>query len=341
MKRKILLLSALSVFALFTACDYERPELLPVHNKHVDPEVPITPVVPTDVPTALEFDALHTAALENLTQQFTFDGAAGSVTFTSQKGVVLTINTSCLTKNGNPVTGDVQLEYIEIFNRGNMLTTNKSTMGVMPNGDKALLISGGEFYINATQGGVQLTMSCGINLKVPATLTGAEDNAMSLWFGDIDEDGNIAWNDAVGDNPNQEVGVGADGGSYYCYFNHFGWTNVDRFYSDPRPKTTIYVDVPEGYDDTNSAVYLAYVGETNALALLDKYDAATGLFTEHYGLIPIGLECYVIFVSEHDGEWTYAIKAVTIVEGEIITITDAELDSITEAELIAAIDALP
>jgi hypothetical protein len=340
MKRKILLLTALSVFSVFTACDYERPELLPVHNQPVDPEVPVIPEEP-EAPTAAEFNALHTAALESLKQQFTFDGAAGSVTFTSQKGVILTLNTSCLTKNGNSVTGEVQLEYVEVFNKGNMLTANKPTMGVMPNGDKALLISGGEFYINATQDGVQLTIGCGMQLKVPANLTGGTDAAMSLWYGMIDAEGNIVWDDAAADNPNQEVGVGAEGNNYYCYFNHFGWTNVDRFYSDPRPKTTIYVDVPEGYDDTNCAVYLAYVGETNALALLDTYDDATGLFSEHYGLIPIGLECYVIFVSEEDGEWTYAIKAVTIVEGQIITITDAELDSITEAELIAAIDALP
>lgn len=27
--------------------------------------------------------------------------------------------------------------------------------------------------------------------------------------------------------------------NYYVSFGNFGWTNVDRFYSDPRPKTTI------------------------------------------------------------------------------------------------------
>jgi len=341
MKNRILLLFTLSMFSIFTACDYERPELLPVRNTPVTPEVPETPE-PTDTPTAQEFDALHTAALENLKQLFTFDAAAGTVTFTSEKGVSLTLNTGCLSKNGNPVTGSVQLEYVELFNRGNMLTANKPTMGLMPNGDKALLISGGEFYINATQDGTQLTMSCGLQLMVPTNLTGGQDNDMTLWYGLVGEDGNIVWDaDAVNENPNQEAGVGAEGENYYCYFNHFGWTNVDKFYSDPRPKTTIYVDVPDGYDNNNSAVYLAYAGEGNALALLDTYDPATGLFSEHYGQIPIGLECYVIFVSEDNGQWTYAIKAVTIAADQIITITDADLASITEAQLIAAIDALP
>lgn len=344
MKRKISLLAALAFFAFFASCEYEPAQISTVN---ITPETPVTPEVPvtiTPAPTAQEFNALHTAALQNITQEFTFDTSQSIITLTSESGVEITLYGGCLTKNGQPVTGNAQLEYVEVFNRGNMLAANKPTMGLLPNGDKALLVSGGEFYINATQGGVQLQMTCGMQLVVPATLTGATDNEMTLWFGNNDEEGNIVWDEVNNDDPGtgqQEAGVGADGGSYYCYFNHFGWTNIDKFYNDPRPKTTIYVDVPEGFDDTNSAVFVAYIGEGNALAKLDIYDADTELFSEHYGLIPIGLECYVIFVSENDGEWTYAIKAVTIAAGEIITITDADLDSITEAELIALIDALP
>lgn len=339
MKRKISLLSALAFLVFFTSCEYEPAQVSPVGT----PVVPEEPA-PTTKPTAQQFNALQDSALENIKQEFTFDAGASMTTLTSAKGVQITIYGGCLTKNGVPVTGDVELEYVELFNRGNMLTTNKPTMGLMPNGDRALLISGGEFYINATQGGEQLTMTCGLQFMVPASLTGTQDDEMSLWFGAIDADGNLTWDEVNNEEPGTgqgEAGVGGEGGNYFCYFNHFGWTNIDKFYNDPRPKTTIYVDVPEGYDDTNSAVYIAYVGEDNGLANLDTYDADTGLFSEHYGLIPIGLECYVIFVSENDGEWTYAIKAVTIVADQVITITDAELNTITEAQLIAAIDALP
>lgn len=340
MKRKILFLSALALFTFFTSCEYEPAQISPVGTPVV-PEVPENPVTR---PTAQQFNALQDSALENLKQEFTFDGTASITTLTSAKGVQITIYGGCLTKNGMPVTGNVELEYVELFDRGSMLATNKPTMGLMPNGDKALLISGGEFYINATQNGEQLEMTCGLQLMVPANLTGTQDNGMTLWFGGVDANGDLTWDEVNNDEPGTgqgEAGVGGEGGNYYCYFNHFGWTNIDRFYNDPRPKTTIYVDVPEGFDNTNSAVFIAYVGETNALANLDTYDPITELFSEHYGLIPIGLECYVIFVSENDGEWTYAIKPVTIVADQIITITDAELGTFTEAELIAAIDALP
>ncbi len=343
MKRKISLLTALAFFAFFASCEYEPAQISPVNLTPEPPVVPEVPATPAPAPTAQEFNALQTAALENITQQFTFDATQSIITLTSENGVEITLYGGCLTKNGLPVTGTAKLEYVEMFNRGNMLTANKPTMGLLPNGDKSLLVSGGEFYINATQDGVQLEMTCGIQLMVPAALTGAQDNDMTLWFGETGENGDIVWDEVNNENPQgqEEAGVGADGGSYYCYFNHFGWTNIDKFYNDPRPKTTIYVDVPEGFDDTNSAVFVAYVGEGNALAKLDVYDPDTELFSEHYGLIPIGLECYVIFVSENNGEWTYAIKAVTIAADEIITITDTDLDSITEAELIALIDALP
>lgn len=294
-----------------------------------------------DLATAEDFSEIRDAALEELTQNFQFNAEDGSATFTSENGVEITINGSCLTKNGNAVTGAVDIEYVEIFNKGNMLITNKPTMGILPNGDKALLISGGEFFVEATQNGVPLDTSCSFQLVIPAALTGGADNDMILWKGIIDEDGNLAWAENERDGANGKGGVFAEGNSYYAFIGDFGWSNVDRFYSDPRQKTTILVDVPEGYDNTNCAVYLSYDGEDTGLANLDTFDPLTGLFSEHYGQIPVGLECHVIFISEEDGDWKYAIKAATIVENGVITINENETSVVTEAQLTTIINGLP
>ncbi|MBP0904694.1 hypothetical protein ACFSKN_10580 [Mariniflexile gromovii] len=291
--------------------------------------------------TAEEFNAIKDQALENITQNFQFNAEDGSTTFTSENGVEITINGSCLTKNGNAVTGVVDIEFVEIFNKGTMLTTNKPTMGILPNGDKALLISGGEFFVEATQNGVTLDTSCDFQLIIPAALTGGPDNDMILWDGIIDEDGNLAWAENKRDGANGQGGVFAEGNNYYAFIGGFGWSNVDRFYNDPRPKTTILVDVPEGYNNTNSSVFLSYDGEDTGLANLDTYDPVTGLFSEHYGQIPIGLECHVIFISEDGGDWKYAIKAATIVENGIITINENETSVVTEAQLTTIINGLP
>lgn len=223
-----------------------------------------------------------------------------------------------------------------------MLISNKPTMGVMPDGKKNLLISGGEFFIKATQGGVELKTSCYMNLVVPTALTNGLDNAMTLWDGVIDERGELAWEQPKpnADGTGGKGGVQGEGANYYVTFGKFGWTNVDRFYSDPRPKTTLLVKAPEGYNNENSAVYLSYDGEgTNALAKLDTYTSA-GLFSEHYGQIPIGLKCHVIFATEANGQWRYAIKAVTVAANDVYTFTLAETTVGTEAQLVAAINAI-
>jgi hypothetical protein len=291
-------------------------------------------------PTAEDFNELKDEALENLTQNFQFNAEDGSISFTSDKGVDIHINGSCLTLNGNPVTGQVDLEFVELFDKGNMLITNKPTMGTLPNGDKALLISGGEFFIEATQNGNILETTCNIQLGIPTNLTGGVDNDMILWEGTIDNDGNLTWDEAA-DPAVGQGGVFAEGNQYYAFLGNFGWSNVDRFYNDPRPKTTILVGVPEGYNNTNSSVFLSYDGEDAGLANLDTYNPASGLFSEHYGQIPIGLECHVIFVTEEGNNWKYAIQSVTIAENGVITITDSETSIVTEAQLTAIINGLP
>jgi len=292
---------------------------------------------PDYVPSASAFAALREEALD--TQTFTFNAEDGATTFTTANGVQFTINGNCLTQNGNPITGQVVVEYAELFNPGTMLVTNKPTMGRMPNGDMSLLISGGEFYINATKNGQQLAISCPMQVIIPANLTGGADTGMSLWDGTIDEDGNLEWDEQ--DRANGENGVFVEGPNYYAYFSSFGWTNVDRFYSDPRPKTTILAEAPTGYNFENSAIYLHYDGEGSSLAKLDTFNPTTNQFSEHYGQIPVGLECHVIFVTEDNGQWRYAIKSVTIAANDVYVFTLAETTVGTEAQLIAAINALP
>lgn len=292
---------------------------------------------PDYVPSASAFAALREEALD--TQTFTFNAEDGATTFTTAKGVQFTINGNCLTQNGNPVTGQVVVEYAEFFDSGTMLVTNKPTVGRLPNGDLSLLISGGEFYINATKNGQQLAISCPMQVIIPVNLTGGADTGMSLWDGTVDEDGNLEWDEQ--DRANGVNGVFVEGPNYYAYFSNFGWTNVDRFYNDPRPKTTILAEAPSGYDFENSAIYLHYDGEGSSLAKLDTFNPATNQFSEHYGQIPVGLQCHVIFVTEDNGQWRYAIKSVTIAANDVYVFTLAETTVGTEAQLIAAINALP
>jgi hypothetical protein len=293
------------------------------------------------VATAAAFLNIREQALNRQTQNFTLTAGTGLISFTSAKGVILKIDGNSLTKNGNPVTGAVNIEFVELFDKGSMLVTNKPTMGVMTNGDHSLLISGGEFFIKATQGGAALATISPLLLQVPTNLTNGADQDMTLWNGIIKDDTNLVWQKADdGSGANGRNGLQVTATTYYLAIGNFGWTNVDKFFSDPRPRTTILAAAPVGYDNTNSAIYLSYDGEgQNALAQLDTY-TTTGLFSEHYGQIPIGLACHVIFVTEDNGQWRYAIKAVTTQANDVYTFTLSETTLATEAQLIAAINAI-
>lgn len=302
------------------------------------------PTIKSDVPTSTQFNAMREGHVTLLKKNAQFRAETGTV-YTSDKGVKLTIPANALTLDGNMVTGNVDLEYIEILDKGHMLTTLQTTMGVLPDGNKSMLLSGGEVMVNITKNGRVLTPILPMPIEIPTALTGDAHDDMDLFNG-VDSAGKLNWIQQphigviVKDAPNPTGGTQS---VYSSVISQFGWTNVDRFYSDPRTKTQILVSVPEGYNDGNSAVCLSYDGEVNSsLARLDRYDGVAKLFSEHYGQIPVGLACHIIFMTATtDGKVRYAIKPVTISSGATYNFTLAETSVITESALVTTINALP
>lgn len=294
------------------------------------------------IPTSAAMDQMFDNSLASITQNAQFDAEDG-ITFTSDAGTSLFIPSNCLTLNGDLVSGEVDLEFIEFYERGAMATSNKPLMGVKPNGDKAALQTGGQFYIQAFQNGEPLIMDCLSSMTVPADLTNGIENDMTLWTGNMNENGDLEWNEDQPDpdGAGEQEGVFPDIDSYYVNFNDFGWTNVDRFWSDPRPKTTLQVQVPAGFGFENSAIYLSYDGEPNLLAKLDVFDDEANIFSEHYGQIPIGLEMHIIFITEDNGEYRYSTQGVTVQANDLYVIDFDNTTTGSKTDLEATIEALP
>lgn len=292
-------------------------------------------------------EALHEwfeASVDNQIQHFTKDAAVGG-NITGEQGTIIKFSPNAFTTlNGDAITGNVSIELVEVYDRASMLLTKRPTNGKKGDGTISTLISGGEFYVNATKDGVQLKLKTGFTIVAPTENTGEIDQDMRKFDGEIACEGNdcdLIWKE----NENKGIEIGefqTTGGfktAYYVFQSKFGWTNIDRWYNDPRPKTTIFVDVPEGFDNKNCMIYVAYDGETTALASFDRYDDDKKLFTEHYGLIPVGLKVHFILVSIIEDELHYAIQPATIIENHIEVIAD--VNSVTEAELIELIQDLP
>lgn len=242
------------------------------------------------------------------------------------------------TKNGQSVTGNVEIELVEIFDKANMVLLNKSTNGKLSTGETSTLVSGGQVKVNAYKDGEELVLKEGkaYYVTVSSANTGALDYDMKLFEGVVGDGEDIEWfeeEDTI--NARED----SSGSNYSWSDSSFGWTNIDKFYSDPRPKTEIYVEVPEGYDDSNCEVFLSYDGEPTALSSLDIYDETTKKFTEHYGLMPVGLDVHFIFVTEKDGKIVAKIQGATITNNHIETIESPT--EFTKTQLTSDIFALP
>ena len=283
-------------------------------------------------------------------EEFTLDASVGGI-ITGTQGTQVTFQPNSFGLNGTPVTGNVTVQLVEIYDKASMVLKNKSTLGLRDNGDKEALKSAGEFFINAVQGANELDLLEMASVQSRPVDFSDLDGGMKVFRGgDEDCDGiddDCDWveadEDGNGENDDAQIrdGQGADGefATYNYDIGDFGWTNLDRWYSFAGPKTEIFIDVPAEFNQDNCAVYLSYDGEPTALARMDTWNTTLEMFTEHYGLIPVGLEVHIIMVAEIDGQLNYAIQGTTIVEDHVEVIPS--LSPITQPTLEALINDLP
>ncbi len=276
-------------------------------------------------PSSSEFHHLFNEELQNRTQSFHMNAEDGYITFTSANGVEFSIDGSCLKLNGQSVTGAIDIEFVELFDRGDMLVTNKLTMGVY-NSEKYLLQSGGEFYINAKKDGQQLSLDCQMHITVPVALTGGVNNNMLPFTGILDSNGNISWEIIVGSELWTNLTLNFP--AYEAVLDNFGWFNCDEFYNTIGPQTEITAFVPEGYGNENNLVLIATKDMPNSLgSIAGKY--------------PVGLECHIIFVSELNGKFLYSIKQnETLITNHQVSFPRSEMQTATPSEMISIINAL-
>ncbi|MBI1287493.1 MAG: hypothetical protein GC178_07925 [Flavobacteriales bacterium] len=286
--------------------------------------------------------------LEDAKQVFTIDPTIYN-SLQGMQGVLVQISpNSFVDGQGNLVTEQVTVEFIALFDRTSLFMVGKNTQGMRSPGVVQTMVTGGEYYLNAFSESGQVFLNQDVVVKMATAYGGSGETDMRKFDGANDLNGNPIWEMAMDSLiPIDTVTVDSmEGGNLVGYVpvysileNNWGWTNIDRWSSDPRPKTHLYVELPEGYDNTNCEVYLSYDGEPNALASFDIWDEERGMFTEHYGQIPIGLECHFIAVTVIDGVLQYAIQGATMHEDHVETITG--FSPTTQAELADLIDALP
>lgn len=256
-----------------------------------------TTAVADTLPTRASLNNMLDESFYSMVQSATFDASNTAFTYTSPKGTTVTLDGTCLRRDGAPVTGLVTLDFFEAYENKDMLIANKPTMGRKSDGTIEPLQTGGQFYIGVTQRGKKLTSNCGVQIVTKASNSGGTNSGMKAFDGTMTDSG-LIWTEAK----QWEVKIDSPVQTYRLQVPDLGWYNCDRFYLSTGPKTKINIICPKGYEKAN-IVYLYSNTMPGTLGLIDYED----------GLWPVGTQCYLIFVTEKDKKYRWIMKKTTLV----------------------------
>lgn len=316
MKRMKLTLLALSgVIVLATSCKKENPTEI------------------NSVPTAASANALTNFFDQNESdkvQSFTIDASQNEV-ITGSEGTTITFYANSFeTQGGSSVNGMIQIELTEVYSKKDMILLRKPTMGNLPTGGQRPLISGGEFNVVAKQNGQVLNLKPGMSYQIQAPAINGVDPQMGAFYG-IESGDTLSW------NPADSSIVGGQGNEYTGYFDSLNWINLDYFMDNTQASSIIDVQLPNGFNNGNCAVYISIDG-SNSIAYV--YSFVNGVFTTGpYYNLPIGMNVHFIAMAFINGVPHAAIVPATI-ENNHLEIISA-LNATTETQLGIDLSNLP
>jgi hypothetical protein len=246
-------------------------------------------------------------------QEFTIN-ASGGGTYTSPQGTLITIPQNAFTDmSGNLISGNVTIEFKDIYKKSDMLLSDVGTTTTTGQ----LLKSGGEFWINANQNGISLSLASGkkIIVEQPVTLTGnAPDSAMGA-FNLITDSTQQGWAPSPVDTLNLSPS------SYIYYFYSLGsWSNSDNpsfFNSYSQTNLTLLNNNADGGD-----VYLIFQGVNSMVHVY-----ASGASTHTYNYAPVGLTCTAVIINIKNNRLYAAFVPITVGNNQTYNYTTAAMST--------------
>ncbi|MCC7301742.1 MAG: hypothetical protein IT233_03775 [Bacteroidia bacterium] len=250
--------------------------------------------------------------------------------FTTPKGTVVTIPSNVfVTQTNGPVTGDVLVEFLDVFKKSDMLLLDMGTEWA--NG--GALESTGEFFVRATQNNVPVILN-GVNpiqVELPA-FNNPIDTGMTAFDAAPDTTGqNLVWW-----NSGQNSLV-ATQSSYIFYLYQFSspasngtMCNSDQPCFQNVPMATLTMVPTNSPAEFGTEVFLCFTGVN---AMVHVYGAQNF----PYSFAPVGYQATLIAIGAKDGKLYSSFTPLTITNNMTVNFT---LTETTETAFKAAIDAL-
>jgi hypothetical protein len=238
--------------------------------------------------------------------------ASAAFRFTTAKGTAIDFpNNAFVTPNNQPVTGTITIAVKEIRTPAEMILNNTPTMS-----DGLPLVSGGEFFVRATQNGERLKLAAGKYVQINlGTLSRVEMAGMQVFNGDTTS-GTMNW--MLNTQPTnvvvqvQDSLVGGGSNSVNLLFaDSLEWINCDKYIDEP--KITYTVDPGNTPNVDSTAVFVHLTGR-NAIMRFPKV-GDTFAYTNM-----IATEATVVGICVMDGTLYYAINPVVTEPGGATTL---------------------
>ncbi len=273
------------------------------------------------------FTEMHTGTAIHL-----FNGNESTTIVTPRRTNIQIPPNAFVDDSGTVVTGPIQFELIEIYEKGDMIKFNRPTSS---NGRP--LTSSGAFYLQANQGNKVLSLSPNheIQIRIESETINPK---MELFYGDDTDPSGFNWVEADGnsqlwenvnsdswDNPDGTVGTG-----YSFSITQLNWINCDAFVDiNPDALTALCVELPELYTNKNAVVFVTFEDWNGVMPLRGSPDSKQ--FCE-IGL-PVGATVKLLVISEQGTDnYHFANHSLTITENqtEIMEPIPTTLESIVE-----------
>ncbi|GAB3823795.1 hypothetical protein [Hymenobacter jeollabukensis] len=320
-----LICSLLAGGLLFAACSKDQIDCTPA---------------PTD-----DHEVLTNASLTNSfvrkyeapAQSFTVNPAPGATaSFVTAKGARVTVPYGAFVQADGvtPATGAVQLTVREILRKPDMVL---SAMPTVSNGE--ILVSGGQYYLRATQNNARLRLkpSARLYIKAPNPV-GQPDYAMRLFFGSPMANGSVNWTPQPQQNPSTiSVDSLGQGNFYNLTLNNdsLGWINCDRF-ANINPKTTVTatIAVPAAEVEPGNTMVFWVFNSINSVA---RGYVTTGQNTVTTPNMPVGLSVTAVVIRLVNGQYYFGKQTATVAANQQYAPT---LRALSEADLLAEVQQL-
>lgn len=267
------------------------------------------------------------SSLQPKTTTYDVNGASGG-SFTTSQGTTVTIPAQAfVTKSGNPVTGTVNIEFLDIYKKGDMLLWDKPTVTYWG----SLLRSGGEFFIRAKANNAAVVLAPGKSIAIAQPIANGDSiGGMAAFILPKDTPG---WVNSDSDLVLQQ--------QFYYIFNLYSfqlpvdsgsWCNSDQAaYFSGFPQTSLQINQTDFASFSHTDVFLFF---KNKKSMVHVYSNGTNY---PYNYAPLGFDATLVAVSVKDGDVYSATTDFTITNNSTVSFTLSKTTTDNFKTLITAL----